>query len=120
MQENLQFSDGTNIYITDGRLHREDGPALETSDGTSYYFINGALHRDNGPAIHSADPKLCHWYKHGIRIPSQERTRSLITELRQKHLGIHPVGTAGSDGRSGKGGETSGGTVSKPATKPKI
>ena len=31
MQENLQLSDGTNIYITDGRLHREDGQALQTS-----------------------------------------------------------------------------------------
>ena len=120
MEENLQFPDGTNIYITDGKLHREDGPALETSDGTSYYFIDGALHRETGPAICSADPKLCHWYKHGIRIPSQERSRSLIAELRHKHLGIHPVGTAGSDGRSGKGGETGEGTVNKPPSKPKI
>jgi hypothetical protein len=119
MQENLQFPDGTNIHITDGRLHREDGPALETSDGTSYYFIDGALHRDNGPAICSADPKHCHWYKHGIRIPSQERSRSLIAELRHKHLGIHPVGTSGSDGRNGKGGENGGGPVTNSPTKPK-
>ena len=120
MQENLQFPDGTNIYITDGRLYREDGPALETSDGTSYYFINGALHRDNGPAICSADPKLCHWFKHGIRIPSQERSHTLIAELRHKHLGIHPVGTAGSDGSSDKGGETGGGAINNPTGKPKI
>jgi hypothetical protein len=119
MQENLQFPDGTSIYITDGRLHREDGPALETSDGTSYYFINGALHRDNGPAICSADPKLCHWYKHGMRIPSQDRSRSLITELRQKHLGIHPVGASGSDGRNGQGGGTNGGQANNLPSKPK-
>lgn len=97
MQEHLQLPDGTHIYITDGRLHREDGPALQTSDGTSYYFIDGALHRDNGPAISCANPLLCHWYMHGVRVPSQDRSRSLIGELRRKHLGYQPEDSSGSN-----------------------
>lgn len=68
MQEILQLPDGTNIYTTDGRLHREDGPAIEFSNGTSYYFIDGVLHRDNGPAISCADPAGCYWFKHGVAI----------------------------------------------------
>ena len=98
MQEILQLPDGTNIYTTDGRLHREDGPAIEFSNGTSYYFIDGVLHRDNGPAISCADPAGCHWFKHGVAITSQGRSHSLITELRQKHLGIGTGGSSGSDG----------------------
>lgn len=103
MQEHLQLPDGTNIYITDGRLHREDGPALQTSDGTSYYFIDEALHRDNGPAISSTDPLHCHWYKHGVRVPSEGRSRSLIAELRRKHLGNQPADSGGSNGSSTTG-----------------
>ena len=107
MQENIQFPDGTNIYITNGQLHREDGPALETSDGTSYYFIYGELHRENGPAICSADPENCHWYIHGVRVPSKDRSKSLIGELRQKYLGTD----------SGSHGST--GTLVNPPRKPK-
>lgn len=97
MQEKLQFSDGTTISITDGQLHCEDGPALETSDGTSYYFYDGQLHRENGPAICSPDPEQCHWYIHGIRVPSKERTQILVRELRQKFLGTD----SGSHGSTG-------------------
>jgi hypothetical protein len=103
MQEHLQRPDGTNIYICDGRLHREDGPALQTSDGTSYYFIDGVLHRDNGPAISSADPQHCHWYRHGVRVPSEDRSRSLIAELRCKHLGCQPADSGGSNGSNATG-----------------
>lgn len=54
-------------------------------------------------AQRSVPPILCHCYKHGIRIPSQDRSRSQIVELRQKHLGIYPVGAGGSNGSGGAG-----------------
>lgn len=107
MQEKLQFPDGTNIYINDGQLHRDDGPALETSDGISYYFYDGQLHRENGPAICSPDPDQCHWYTHGIRVPSKERTRSLVSELRQKFL------------ENNSGSQSSSGSVTIQPRKPK-
>jgi len=34
-----------------GRLHREDGPAIEYDDGSEEWFLNGKYHRENGPAI---------------------------------------------------------------------
>jgi len=34
----------------DGKLHREDGPAVECSNGDKYYYINDKLHREDGPA----------------------------------------------------------------------
>ena len=39
----------------DGKLHREDGPAMETTDGSKSYFINDKRHREDGPAIEWAD-----------------------------------------------------------------
>lgn len=34
----------------DGKLHQEDGPAVENSFGRAW-LINGTLHRTDGPAI---------------------------------------------------------------------
>jgi|TARA_R110000772_G_scaffold64176_5_gene143503 hypothetical protein len=31
--------------------HREDGPASVYSDGDKYWYINGKLHREDGPAV---------------------------------------------------------------------
>ena len=66
--------DGTQCYYLNGKLHREDGPALvipyvkkawylngklhridgpaeEWDWGTKYWYLNGELHREDGPAI---------------------------------------------------------------------
>ena len=37
-----------------GKLHREDGPAIEDSDGDKYWYLNDKLHREDGPAIERA------------------------------------------------------------------
>ena len=72
--------------LPNGKLHREDGPAIEWPDGTKEWFkhnllhregepsvirpggeewhINGNLHRDGGPAIIRPDRAMI-WYQHG-------------------------------------------------------
>ncbi len=53
-----------------GRLHRDDGPAVECTDGTLYWYqhgkitMYGKLHRDDGPAIIYSDGNQ-YWYQHG-------------------------------------------------------
>ena len=50
----------------DGKLHREDGPAIEYANGTKKWFLNGELHREDGPAVeHASGTK--HWYLNGKR-----------------------------------------------------
>ena len=47
-------SDGTfNKYwkIKYGKLHREDGPAIEYFNGIREWFKNGLRHREDGPAV---------------------------------------------------------------------
>lgn len=61
--------------LNDGRLHREDGPAVEISgkkdwylngvwQKTEYYNKDGLLHRENGPAIVWDDGGKA-WYVNG-------------------------------------------------------
>ena len=46
--------DGTKHWYLNGKLHREDGPAVEYADGGKWWYINGKLHREDGPAIEDA------------------------------------------------------------------
>jgi len=47
--------DGTKEWYRNGKLHREDGPAIEYNYGTKYWYRNGKLHREDGPAIEDSD-----------------------------------------------------------------
>jgi hypothetical protein len=44
-------------YISNGKYHREDGPAVEFSDGYKFWYLHGKLHREDGPAIDWAASK---------------------------------------------------------------
>ena len=61
-----EISNGNLYWYKNGDLHRLDGPAIIYTDGTQYWYINGKLHKENGPAIIYAgdgfSPKL-EWYK---------------------------------------------------------
>ena len=48
-------SDGTKKWRLNGKLHREDGPAIEHTDGAKEWFVNGTRHREDGPAIERND-----------------------------------------------------------------
>jgi hypothetical protein len=46
------YSDGAKVWYLNGRLHREDGPAIVRSDGAKYWWLNnGKCHREDGPAV---------------------------------------------------------------------
>ena len=38
-------------WYLNGKLHREDGPAIENISGAKSWWINGKKHRENGPAV---------------------------------------------------------------------
>ena len=54
---------GTKRWYINGKLHREDGPAVEWTDGEKQWFINGKFHREDGPAVEYSGTKQ--WYKNG-------------------------------------------------------
>ncbi|MBD3926099.1 hypothetical protein IEZ26_15855 [Nocardioides cavernae] len=51
-----------------GKLHREDGPAIEYADGTLEWHRHDQLHRFDGPARDYAGGWR-KWYVHGMHIP---------------------------------------------------
>lgn len=47
----VEHYDGTKEWWVEGRLHRTDGPAIEYTNGTKGWYVNGELYRENGPTI---------------------------------------------------------------------
>ena len=48
-------SDGDKVWLDNGKLHREDGPAIERADGSKEWYLKDRLHREDGPAIERPD-----------------------------------------------------------------
>ena len=63
----IEFDDdGYKAWYLNGKLHREDGPAIEEADGYKAWYLNGKRHREDGPAIRKADGYKA-WYLNGER-----------------------------------------------------
>jgi len=45
------YNNGDKFWHLDGKLHREDGPAIEYSNGYKAWYLNDKRHREDGPAI---------------------------------------------------------------------
>ena len=54
-----------------GRIHREDGPAIEYSNGGKYWYLNGKRHREDGPAVELYDG-IKFWYLNGGKYTEEE------------------------------------------------
>ena len=60
------YPNGDKSWYLNGKLHREDGPAIEGADGDKYWWLNGKLHREDGPAIEGANGDK-YWWLNGKR-----------------------------------------------------
>jgi hypothetical protein len=58
--------DGTREWRRDGLLHREDGPAIERPDGTKEWWRDGLVHREDGPAV-QFENGATQWFQNGQR-----------------------------------------------------
>lgn len=57
MSEKIELGEDT-LYLENGLLHNEEGPAWVHGDGSVEYFVKGKLHRSDGPArIHANGDK---------------------------------------------------------------
>jgi hypothetical protein len=57
----IEWLDDTKEWYKNGLLHREDGPAIEWSNGIKFWFKNGKRHRDDGPAIEYPSGEKEYW-----------------------------------------------------------
>jgi hypothetical protein len=67
----IECSNGDKEWWVNGKRHREDGPAVEYSDGYKSWWLNGELHREDGPAIEYADG-IKYWYLNDKRLTEEE------------------------------------------------
>ena len=58
------YNNGSKIWHLNGKLHREDGPAVEYDNGDKIWFLNCKLHREDGPAIEKSNG-IIYWYLNG-------------------------------------------------------
>ena len=59
------------FLFLNGKLHCEDGPAIQWSDGCKEWWINGKRHREDGPAlIYCFD--CMEWWLFGKKITKKE------------------------------------------------
>jgi hypothetical protein len=74
--------DGKTRWYLNGKLHREDGPAVEYAEGTKVWYQNGLLHREDGPAFEIPDGTKI-WYREGKRHreggPAIEKVTNSVT-----------------------------------------
>ena len=68
---------GDRYWYLNGKLHREDGPAVECVGGTRFWYLNGKCHREDGPACEYTSGAR-EWYLNGKeytrrRIPQEDR-----------------------------------------------
>ena len=65
---NLQIDEnGNKRWYANGKLHREDGPAVERANGDKEWWVEGKLHRLDGPAreytlVLRGELKVEHWW----------------------------------------------------------
>ena len=78
MKDGLHISEeGSKRWYKKGKLHREDGPAVERASGSKFWFINGELHREDGPAVEWASGhKEC--YLNGKKYTKEEWRREIV------------------------------------------
>ena len=74
------YGDGTKFWDRDGKLHREDGPAIESSTGTKCWYRDGKLHREDGPAAEDSDGRK-YWYRNGVEYNPNDGCSGKIVEI---------------------------------------
>jgi hypothetical protein len=57
--------------LPNGKLHRENGPAVEFTNGSKAWYINGKRHREDGPSCEWSNGDKW-WYINGIRHSEEE------------------------------------------------
>ena len=67
----IEYTSGTKKWLRNGRLHREDGPAIEDANGTKEWFLNGKCHREDGPAIEYSNGHK-EWHLNGEELTEAE------------------------------------------------
>ena len=81
------MANGDKSWYLNGKLHREDGPAIERANGDKSWYLNGKLHREDGPAVEWANGYKS-WYLNGEEVTEEEHKRltSKVVEMTMEEI----------------------------------
>jgi len=86
MKEFHLYFTGKKEWFLNGKLHREDGPAIKYSNGYKEWWLNGEYHREGGPAVEYANGTK-YWYLNGKQFFLQkEYWEALEKYKREKNI----------------------------------
>jgi hypothetical protein len=83
-------ANGNKNWLLNGKLHREDGPAIEDASGNKFWWLNGERHREDGPAIEWADGDK-EWYLNDEELTEAEFNNRMIKSCIGKLVDIEGV-----------------------------
>ena len=68
------YDNGNKYWYLNGKLHREDGPAIEYANGSKSWWLNDKRHREDGPAGEWSNGNKS-WYLNGEKVTEEEHKR---------------------------------------------
>ena len=77
--------DGTKYWYLNGKLHREDGPAIEYANGIKVWCLNGKFHREDGPAFENVYGTV-KWFLNDKEVSWREVFRLAKTQEQQVRI----------------------------------
>jgi hypothetical protein len=79
----VKYFNGDKAWYLNGKLHREDGPAVIKPDGTKAWLLNGEYYRIDGPTNEYANGTKDWWLNYELlfRLPSKSQPFVLLEEF---------------------------------------
>lgn len=65
------YPDGSELWFLNNLQHRENGPAVERPNGFRSWHVNGKLHREDGPAVEFPDGRV-QWRLNDVSLTESE------------------------------------------------
>ena len=89
------YPNGDKEWWLNGKLHREDGPAIEDADGDKSWWLNDKRHREDGPAIEYAEGDK-EWHLNGKKVTEEEHKRrtSPVAEMTVVEMTMEEINKA--------------------------
>jgi hypothetical protein len=80
------YKDRTEWFLN-GKLHRDNGPAIEWNNGSKEWWLNNELHREDGPAVEYPDGRKF-WYLNDVKYTEEKYQKALnsVKELTVKEI----------------------------------
>ena len=86
-------SDETKRWFLNGKLHREDGPAIVYENGEKQWYLHGNLHREDGPSVVYPDGQK-EWYLNNRPVTWQQ----LFRQAKNPEIELRILITASTNG----------------------